>query len=440
MILRLPDGRAVVGGNSFDLVAGDRPAPPEVSVIIPYYEAQQQLDLVLTGLSMQTHPQARLEVIVADDGSRESPDLTAAQGISSMIVSQERAGFRAAAARNLGASVAAGTVLCFLDGDTIPTPEYIANLTRLPAVLPDALVVGRREHGDLSGWTPTRLRQWFAHNEGPPSPLGVPAWLADGYSETHDLLDADERSFRYVISAVLGIGVDLFRELGGFDAGFTSYGGEDWELGFRAWNAGGVLAHVPGAVAWHDGPEWAERGGDREAKNRETLELAARIPQVDTRAGNVRHARERYVVTFDNSRCSDAATVITVDSALRFGDVSVWLTRAVAYLCDDPRVSVGYWNGEGGSLTVDVADACVFEPRDLMAVAGRLTVSDDAGCLIEVTSRRAARRTARWAGQFPDRDLMADLFGEQTRAPGEVSARRLPAEPDLAAYFASRQA
>ncbi|MEJ7702687.1 MAG: glycosyltransferase [Geodermatophilaceae bacterium] len=47
--------------------------PPTVSVVIPYYRDQRRLDLVLAGLSKQTHPPTRLEVVVADDGSPDPP-------------------------------------------------------------------------------------------------------------------------------------------------------------------------------------------------------------------------------------------------------------------------------------------------------------------------------------------------------------------------------
>ncbi|MGL1797823.1 glycosyltransferase family 2 protein, partial [Vibrio parahaemolyticus] len=60
---------------------------------------------------------------------------------------------------------------------------------------------------------------------------------------------------------------------------FRAYGGEDWEWVHRAWQAGAVLAHVPDAVAWHDGPDWSGRDLDRAREgNRQTLRLAADIP------------------------------------------------------------------------------------------------------------------------------------------------------------------
>ena len=120
-------------------------------------------------------------------------------------------------------------------------------------------MVGRRRHADLTGWDPERLVRWLAGDGPGPDELTEPEWLRDGYAASRDLLDADERSYRFVISAVCGLSRDLFAELGGSSPEFTGYGGEDWELAHRAWVAGALLAHVPEAVAWHDGPDWADR-------------------------------------------------------------------------------------------------------------------------------------------------------------------------------------
>ena len=54
---------------------------------------------MLAALRPQTHPAARLQVVVADDGSDPLPEVPA----DVTLVSQDDRGFRAAAARNLGA-------------------------------------------------------------------------------------------------------------------------------------------------------------------------------------------------------------------------------------------------------------------------------------------------------------------------------------------------
>ena len=78
-LLRAGPGQVAVPGNRWDLLARARTAvQPLVSVVIPYYQNQAGLDLVLTALDRQTYPRERLEIVVADDGSARAPDTAAA--------------------------------------------------------------------------------------------------------------------------------------------------------------------------------------------------------------------------------------------------------------------------------------------------------------------------------------------------------------------------
>ena len=187
------------------------------------------------------------------------------------LVRQEDRGFRAAAARHLGATHTTGEVLVFLDADTTPEPGLVEALTRLPRLQPDLLAVGRRRHAALAG-TPAEAP---VEETGPAHELPEPAWLRTAYAASRDLLDADDLSCRFVISAVLACTRWWYDEVGGFDPSFTAYGGEDWELAHRSWLAGGLVAHVPTAVAWHDGPDAG--AAPRGVATVETAAIAGRI-------------------------------------------------------------------------------------------------------------------------------------------------------------------
>ena len=254
-------------------------SPPTVSVVVPHYESPHDLDLLLTALELQDHPLDLLDVVVADDGSGTLPD-PGTRPYAVRVVGQADDGFRAAAARNLGARAARGAVLCFLDADTVPEPGYVSAVVRHIADGAD-LVVGRRRHADLGATSPGQLRRWLTEGGGAPEILEEPAWLAEAYARTDDLRSAGDDAYRFVISAVLSVSRRLFEEVGGFEEAFRSYGGEDWEFAHRCWLRGADFVHARDAVAWHDGPDFGGRNGDAEAlrsRNVEALALARFVP------------------------------------------------------------------------------------------------------------------------------------------------------------------
>jgi hypothetical protein len=265
------------------------------------------------------------------------------------------------------------------------------------------LAVGLRHHVDLGGWEPSRLTSWLRGGGGniaAPRALDDPTWLADGYRETRSLLDADDRSYRFVISAVLACGRRLFEELGGFDPRFVGYGGEDWEFAFRAFNAGAVLVHEPQAVAWHDGPDQGARAPDARAKAVERARLDELVP-VGRECG------------FPDEQAHYFDTVVTTTSDRRPPPADV-LTRA--------RFHVELLDGAGlGSGAV----AALVEPL-ARHQCGEIHARIEGRVVARATSTRALRRSARWSPADPQA-LIAPLFGRieiGTTAPAARSGNR----------------
>lgn len=428
--MRPPFGETVPG-NRFDLLDGRWPAsPPSVSVIVVHFEQPEALRRTLRALERQTHPAARRETIVVDDGSRRAPEV----GPEVRLLVQEDRGARPGAARNLGAAQARGDVLCFLDADTAPEADYLTELTRLPALAPEAVTVGRRRHAALS-----RLPAEAPVERAVEVELPDPAWLRAGYRETHDLRDADERSYRFVISAVLACTRWFFEVTGPF-ADFDRYGGEDWEWAYRAWRRGAILAHVPTAVAWHDGPDWSGRadGRSRRAeKNAEALRLSGLIAAPGARGRAVRPWRADTVVRLEGQP-TEAATFVCVDSVLTaLPEATVALPAPAAahfagerrVLSDDPgRGELAYPRLELTAHRPLEADPDAL--RDLCAEltgeAAALTLCDEAGPLLTIADVRARTRAGWWSdGRAPD---------PPRRAAGRYVAALEP-EPDVEAWL-----
>lgn len=325
-----------------------------VAVVVTTYEDPRRLELVLDGLERQGP--AFDEVVVADDGSARAPD-PGPRPFPVRVVRQPDLGFRAAAARNLGAAATDAATLLFLDGDTVPGPGYVAALAgrcrEAAATAPGraagrGLAVGRRRHVDLAGLGRAEVADVVA-TAGACAPqrlLGDPAWLAEGYARSADLRAADARSYRFVISAVLAVSRPLWDALGGFDESAVGYGGEDWELAHRAWLAGAELRHEPAAVGWHDGPDAGVRPPDPAARTRESIWLADRVPDPLARDPGLIWTVPAVAVELDDRGWEPEAVLLTCSALLRGSDARIWLRDAAVLRSGhwpgtDPRVAVG---------------------------------------------------------------------------------------------------
>jgi GT2 family glycosyltransferase len=400
-----------IAGNRWDALDGLVPDPfPRVSVIVAHYRQPEQLARTLQALRAQDYPADLLEVIVADDGSPEPPVVPA----DVAVVAHADVGFRLAAVRNLGVGRSTGDILVFLDADTSPEPAFVRELTRLPALSYDVVTVGRRRHADLAG---SPSLEAALDRE-----LPEPAWLRDAYARSRNLLDADDRSYRYVIGAVLSCSRRFFAEVGGFDESFTAYGGEDWEWTYRAWIRGAVLAHVPGAVAWHDGPDAGVRDRDRQVRNAEAIRLADLIPAPGSR-GHGRRAGRIDVVVHPPSGEDPGRCFISLDSVL-----------AALPGAEAPPAAGDLERSDRVRVRVDILHpvrATGSALSDLVARLaaeglGEIMVTDDDGTdLVRIVSTRAQARAARWE--------RSDLFPTVRVSTSDLTI--LPDEVDVAAYL-----
>ena len=147
-----------------------------------------------------------------------------------VVLSQDASG--PAAARNAGAARAEGGVLLFLDDDVEPLPNLLRAHLAFHARHPRGVGVGDLPPQiEADGFFTTVLRGWWlGMHEGP---------RAGGHRYI----------FRDLLSGHFSIGREVFRELGGFDNALRCH--EDWELGYRAIEAGLDLRFLPEAIALH---------------------------------------------------------------------------------------------------------------------------------------------------------------------------------------------
>ena len=444
----LTDGRLCVPGNRWHALDGRPGREVTVTVVIPFYEQQDDLERVLAALDSQDYPAHLIDVVVADDGSRKPPD-TSGSALRCTVVRQPDRGFRAAAARNLGAAACDSEVLCFLDADTVPEPGYLREITRLPSILPDALVVGRRRHADLDGWVGAELAQWWAGGRAPDI-LAEPRWLADAYTRTGDLAAVTDGAYRFVISSVMCCSRELFTYCGGFDESFDRYGGEDWEFAHRAVACGAVLHHARRAVAWHNGPDWAGREvPDRAAaKNAEALTLSRLITDPAARTHGLRYELPDVAVEIDADE-HGLGSLVSAMSGFLGHDAGIWVTgRAARTLCErtqlqDERIRVGpvpEHIRRRCRFVVTMTGRPVLPAEGVGELLRRCSQPDVAvvtvrGATSTVTCRAswAANRLRRWStGAVRLADPDAAAFGAAERHGGDAfGMTEVDREPDL---------
>jgi glycosyltransferase involved in cell wall biosynthesis len=223
----------------------------EVSVIVPARNAAGTLGATLAALAAQ-NSRGGYEVIVVDDGSTDDTVAVARSGAVPLRV-VTAAGSGPAAARNLGAEVASGTVLAFTDADCVPEPGWLA--AGMEAMAAADLVQGRVL---------------------PPEDASIGPY--DRYLTVTSEYGLYE-------TANLFIARDLFQRLGGFESILTPRRGielgEDVWLGWRARRAGARTAFSDAALVRHAVfPRGARGYAAERARLRFFPELARRIPEL----------------------------------------------------------------------------------------------------------------------------------------------------------------
>jgi hypothetical protein len=135
------------------------------TVAICTYNGAQRIRVVLEALAIQTQPKESWEVLVIDnastDGTGEDADrfIREKLGGCGRVVREERPGLSLARAR--AAREARGEIICFLDDDNIPEPDFVKNAIQAFEKYPQAGVIGGKV---LPRWeaTPTPLAEAVA--------------------------------------------------------------------------------------------------------------------------------------------------------------------------------------------------------------------------------------------------------------------------------------
>ena len=185
---------------------GHAPQPaPKISVVMPVYNAEATLEECLTRLGQSAFED--FEVIVVDDGSTDrSPDIMSRFPVR-VVPSSGRVG--PAAARNLGAQVATGEYLFFIDSDVMVRPESLG------------LLADGFEGGGVDGFNGVQAAE-MRHTDLVSQYKNL--WMRWTY-----LRQTGDVPLFYTTAAA--IRRDTFLRVGGFDAGYATPNVEDTAFG-----------------------------------------------------------------------------------------------------------------------------------------------------------------------------------------------------------------
>lgn len=195
-----------------------------ISVIVPTHNRRAALERKLRALEGQT---GDFEVIVVADGCTDDTRkfLADYQPPYPLWPLETGAGYGqgqgAAYARNRGAETARGKVLLFSDDDVMPATGWLA--------------AHAAAHGDRKAVAVGRL-------------VLPPDLKNSGAAELRG-----PRAFWWNVTGNnTSLPKALFEEVGGYDEAFSSYGGEDPDLGYRLARAGARIKFLAGGAAVHE--------------------------------------------------------------------------------------------------------------------------------------------------------------------------------------------
>jgi len=231
-----------------------------LALIINTADQPEYLGRVLRAIDAQSSlPE---EILLADDGSGTDTSRVFASwnpgpNLRREHVWQKKEGFRRARILNLAIAQARSDYVVFLDGDTVPHPEFIADHRRLACR--GTFVQGHRAlvRRSASTWfgvngllCDRRRAFWRGQLQGIKHAFRWPWPLARARSDLHGIRGCN-----------LAIWRDDLVRTNGYNEEFIGWGREDSELAVRLMNLGSQRIDVRGwAICWHLWHPPADRG------------------------------------------------------------------------------------------------------------------------------------------------------------------------------------
>lgn len=224
---------------------------PSISLIVATYNWPRALELVLESVQRQRVPP--LEVVIADDGSRDETRalidrLRPSMPVPVVHIWHEDTGFRLAAIRNKAIAAARGEYVVQIDGDIVLHPQFIrahASFARRGSWAQGSRALIERPTAErmLAG-EPVRLWPFTPHLKSRQNAVYAPflTGFAKGPSD----------GMKRIRGAHMAFWRDDLLRVNGYDEAIEGWGREDSELATRLINAGVQRRNLKfSAVCYH---------------------------------------------------------------------------------------------------------------------------------------------------------------------------------------------
>ena len=120
----------------------------EISVIVPFYNAERYIQDCIAGLLTQDYPAAAYEIIMVDNNSTDASAEMVREYPRITLLSETKQG--AYAARNRGLTRAGGAIVAFTDADCVPDQDWLRNIAAAMRPAEVQLIIGSRSMGRRS--------------------------------------------------------------------------------------------------------------------------------------------------------------------------------------------------------------------------------------------------------------------------------------------------
>ncbi|MFT5112950.1 MAG: chondroitin synthase [Parasphingorhabdus sp.] len=275
-----------------------------VSVIIPVYNRFDMLSKTLAGLVHQSYPRELMEVIIADDGSNDNPELLIPLFESYFrikIVQQDDQGYRLSKVRNLGISASSNDFIVMLDSDMVPGIGLIESIMKRFHVRSTLGIFGLRQHVCIEdlGYQQILLNPKIIDQFQPMEPDWKAAFVKHENGSILDhrvpfLLKTNRLKnssipFHAFDGCCHAFPKSIVSVIGGYDESFEYWGSEDIEFGYRLYNQGFYFVPVEESLGYHQLVDQLTDHGqvDRESGLEKTRSITlGKCPTVGVRESN----------------------------------------------------------------------------------------------------------------------------------------------------------